>query len=123
MTSPVARLYALVLAVLVFFLAWAVVAAHPWQQRAAAADPRLTALAARHAQLQRESVLVRRIVAQRYAAYRVELARRQHTIAQARAVQSVVPAAAPAVAAPISLSTPAVPTVVSVPAVATTRTS
>ena len=30
MTNHVARLYALALALVVFFLAWAVVAAHPW---------------------------------------------------------------------------------------------
>ena len=44
MTNHVARLYALVAAVLVFFVAWAAIAAHPWQTRAGdvrpAASPR-----------------------------------------------------------------------------------
>ena len=60
MTSHVGRLYALALALVVFFLAWAVVSAHPW--RTAAPDPRLQQLAVREAQLKREAVLVRQIV-------------------------------------------------------------
>ena len=63
MTSHTGRLYALAVATVVFFLAWAVVAAHPWQQ--AAADPRLKVLAVRQAQLQREAKLVQQIVARR----------------------------------------------------------
>lgn len=63
MTSHTGRLYALAVAIVVFFLAWAVVAAHPWQQ--AAADPRLKVLAVRQAQLQREAKLVQQIVARR----------------------------------------------------------
>jgi hypothetical protein len=66
MTSHTGRLYALAVALVVFFLAWAVVAAHPWQQ--AAADPRLKVLAVRQAQLQREAKLVQQIVAQRRSA-------------------------------------------------------
>ncbi len=66
MTNHTGRLYALAVALVVFFLAWAVVAAHPWQQ--AAADPRLKVLAVRQAQLQREAKLVQQIVAQRRSA-------------------------------------------------------
>jgi hypothetical protein len=65
MTSHPGRLYALAIALVVFFLAWVLVAAHPWQT--AAADPRVEALAVREAQLQREAALVRRIVALRRA--------------------------------------------------------
>ena len=53
MTSHVGRLYALALALVVFFLGWAVVAAQPWATPAA--DPRLQALAAREAQLRHEA--------------------------------------------------------------------
>jgi hypothetical protein len=104
MTSHHGRLYALALALVVFFLAWAVVAAHPWV--AAGADPRLRALAVRQAQLQRESKLVRKVVAARWARYRVELKARRALIARvnaraaaaaAAAAAQVVPAAAPAV--------------------------
>ena len=45
MTNHTARLYALVGAVLVFFVAWATIAAHPWAIRGdAVRDPRLAAL-------------------------------------------------------------------------------
>lgn len=60
----VGRLYTLALALVVFFLAWAVAAARPWG-RAAAPDPRMKALAVRAAQLQRDAQLVNRIVAAR----------------------------------------------------------
>jgi len=51
MTSHAGRFYALAAAVVAFFLAWAVVAAHPWSTVKAAPDPRLAALAAREHRL------------------------------------------------------------------------
>lgn len=77
MTSHVARLYALVLGVLVFFVAWAGVVAHPWTATSATTDPRLVALAARQQRVHLESVRVQKIVALRWSAYRRALA--QHT--------------------------------------------
>ncbi|HEY6054262.1 MAG TPA: hypothetical protein VIU86_10045 [Gaiellaceae bacterium] len=82
MTNHVARLYALALAVLVFFVAWAVVSAHPWQ--AAKADPRITALAAREQRLHRQSLVVKQVVEKRWRAYRVALAARNKQIAARR---------------------------------------
>ena len=76
MTSHVGRLYALATALLVFFLAWAAVAAHPWVQ-AAPRDPRLVALAAREQRVRQESVAVRRVVQQRWAVYRTKLRAQQ----------------------------------------------
>ncbi len=99
MTSHTGRLYALAIGLVVFFLAWAVVAARPWQ--AASADPRLQALAARQAQLQREAALVQQIVAQRRLANHSASARQ---LAQA-------PVSAPAVR------------VVNLPPLTVTRTS
>ena len=58
MTSQLARLYVLVVGVLVFFVAWAAIAAHPWAAKPAQ-DPRIAALAARQHQLQVESVRVK----------------------------------------------------------------
>ena len=105
MTSHHGRLYALALGLVVFFLAWAVVAAHPWA--AASADPRLRALSIREAQLQHEAKLVRKVVAARWARYRVRLKARRALIARvnaaaaaaasAAAAQAAAPAAAPAV--------------------------
>jgi hypothetical protein len=92
MTSHHGRLYALALALVVFFLAWAVVAAHPWAT--ASADPRLRTLAIRQAQLQREAKLVQQVVAARWARYRVQLKARRAQIARINAAAAAAAAAA-----------------------------
>jgi hypothetical protein len=112
MTSHHGRLYALALALVAFFLAWAVVAAHPWAT--AGADPRLRTLAIRQAQLQREAKVVQKVVAERWAHYRIELTARRAQIARVNAAAAA--AAAQAAAAPVQ--------VVSLPAAhVVTRTS
>ena len=119
MTSHQGRLYALALGLVVFFLAWAVVAAHPWTTPSA--DPRLRGLTIREAQLRREARLVQKVVAARWAAYRVELKTRRDQIARvnaaaaAAAAAATQAAAAPAAAAPVQ--------VVNLPAHVITRTS
>ena len=116
MTSHTGRLYALAVALVAFFLAWAVVAAHPW---ATAADPRLQALAARETQLRSEAKLVNQVVAQRMAAYRSELQVRRLQIAAAKNRVTQVAASYSASAAP---SSPSV-RVVNLPPLTITRTS
>lgn len=115
MANHAGRLYVLALALVVFFLAWAVIAAHPWAT--AANDPRLKALGVREAQLQREATLVRKVVAARWAHYRVQLKLRQAEIAKAAAANAAAAqqAAMAAAAAPVQ--------VVSLPAHVVTRTS
>ena len=109
MTSQVARLYALVAAVAVFFVAWAAVAAHPWQtHKAAATDPRVAALQLREQRIRAESLAAKRVVDRRWAAYRTQLAARKQQAAQL--------ASAPGVAAPPVR-------VVTLPPVTITRTS
>ena len=89
MTSHVARLYALVAGVLVFFVAWAGVAAHPWAAKTATAqDPRLVALTARQQRIQAESVRAQKIVALRWAVYRRALASRNKAEASAAATSA-----------------------------------
>ena len=130
MTSHVGRLYALALALFVFFLTWTTVAAHPWSAPATpSADPRAAALAARQLQLRHESVAVARIVRRRWAVYRRQLHRRQQQIAAvnranataARQAQLAATAAAPT----FSASATAAPSVsvVTLPPVTITRTS
>jgi hypothetical protein len=119
MTSHTGRLYSLAIALVVFFLAWAVVAARPWAT--AAPDPRLQALTARQAQLRQEAKLVNQVVALRWARYRTALRARNAQIAaaksqaaartQATVSASAAPAAAPAVK------------VVTLPPLTVTRTS
>ena len=129
MTNHVGRLYAISLALFVFFLTWATVAAHPWSARATPrADPRAAALAARQLQLRRESVVVARIVRRRWAIYQKQLRRRQQQIAVvnrtnvAAARQAQLAASAARLAGPACLAAPSV-RVVSLPPVTVTRTS
>jgi hypothetical protein len=110
MTNHTGRLYALALALVVFFLAWAVLAAHPWA--APAADKRLKTLAAREIQLRRDSVLVHQLAAQRWAAYRSELQLRRARIAAANQLAS----------RPVASPAPAI-RVVNLPPLTITRTS
>ena len=113
MTDHAGRIYALALALVVFFLAWAVVAARPWAT--AAADPRLRALATREATLRREARLVNRVVARRFASYRSALRARRAQIAAAERRAAVQRAAAPAVSSSVR--------VVMLPPLTITRTS
>lgn len=90
MTNQVGRIYVTALALVLFFLTWAVVAAQPWI--APKADPRLARLAARQTRLRHEAKLVDAIVARRFAAYRRALATRRAAAAavpQAPAVRVV----------------------------------
>jgi hypothetical protein len=112
MTSHQGRLYFLALGLVVFFLSWAVVAAHPWAT--AAADPRLRGLAVREAQLRQEARLVQKVVATRWAKYRSELKLRRAQIARV--------AASAAAAQQAAAAAPAVQ-VVNLPAHVITRTS
>ena len=114
-TSHHGRLYALALALVVFFLAWAVVAAHPWAT--ASADPRLRMLAVRETQLRHQAKLVQKVVAARWAAYRIQLKARRAEIARVNAAAAAAAAAAPAVAAAPDVR------VVNLPAQVITRTS
>jgi hypothetical protein len=118
MTSQLARLYALVVGVLVFFVVWAAVAAHPWASRPAQ-DPRLAALAARQQLVQVESLRVKRLVDARWALYRRQLAAHNVAVARQAATQQVAAqqAAAQAVAAQPSVR------VVNLPPLVVTRTS
>ncbi len=120
MTDHVARLYALALALVVFFVSWAAVAARPWAT--AQADPRVAALAARQQRLQRESALVQQIVQARYADYRVALARRQAQLATARRPRSQ-PLASVSTAAPAAPVASAAVRIVNLPPLVITRTS
>jgi hypothetical protein len=89
----VGRLYSLALTIILFFVLWAAIAARPWAR--ANADPRMAALAAREQHLRHDSALVQRIVAARWALYRVDLARRKAAIATWQRRQAQL-AAAPA---------------------------
>jgi hypothetical protein len=116
MTDHVGRLDALVVGLVIFFVTWAAVAAHPWTPRPAR-DPRLAALAVRQQRVQHESLLVKRIVDRRWAAYRHALATRNTAAAKIVAHNS-----AQASLSPVSAAQPSV-RVVNLPPLVVTRTS
>ncbi|HSP73033.1 MAG TPA: hypothetical protein VLN26_11725 [Gaiellaceae bacterium] len=111
MTSHVARLYAAAVGIVVFFVAWAAIAAHPWTTPKP--DPRIAALTAREHRIRAESVAVKRVLAKRWAAYRIAAAARKKTIAARQAALA---------AAPVASASPSV-RVVTLPALTITRTS
>jgi pyruvate/2-oxoglutarate dehydrogenase complex dihydrolipoamide acyltransferase (E2) component len=116
MTNHVVRLYALALSLLVLFATWAAIAARPWASSQPKADPRWAALTAREQRLRQEAVVVQRVVARRWHAYRVRLAVRRREVATATQRRAALASAAPAPAAPSVR-------VVSLPPVTVTRTS
>jgi hypothetical protein len=86
--SPTSRLYLATVALLLFLVLWAVVAAHPWGSAAATKaepDPRLVALDRRQRRLAHEAALVRSEVSLRWRDYRRALRRREAEIAAVRA--------------------------------------
>jgi hypothetical protein len=129
MTNHVARLYAIALSLVVFFVTWAAVSARPWAaQTSKPLDPRLAALQTREAQVRRESIRVRRVVKHRWQVYRVQLKKRKRQIAAIESANAqAAAAAASATSAPSgsTWSAPAPPSVavVSTPPVTSTHTS
>ena len=85
MTNGLARVYAVLVAVVAFFVAWAAVAAHPW--RPPPHDPGLFALRERQLQVKHDAERVRLVLTRRYAAYRLAYRRRERAIAGVRAEQ------------------------------------
>ncbi len=87
MANHVGRLYAAAIGVLVLFLSWAAVAAHPWATTKA--SPQLQLIALREQALKRETALVNTILRQRAAAAK----QAQQISAQVPIVGSPAPAA------------------------------
>jgi biotin carboxyl carrier protein len=100
MTDHVRRLYAVAAGILLLFLCWAAVAAHPWQASARSTEQRqLAALHRRELAIRREAIRVRGIVRRRWASYRVALRHRELQIAAARSRHEAALAAARVAAA------------------------
>jgi hypothetical protein len=123
MTSNLGRVYAITLAIFVFFLAWAIIAARPWVSAPEAkTDPRILALNAREQKLRRDAVEIRAIVQKRWTIYQAQIVRRKHLFVVRKKAQQallaqqvlaaqqaqVVRSAAPAPSAPSAPSAPRV---------------
>lgn len=82
--SETARLYTVTVALLLFFVAWAGVAAHPWTgPDPVSADPRTAALTAREAHLLHRARVARRVLTVRWTRYQRRLAARVTAIERA----------------------------------------
>jgi hypothetical protein len=130
MTSSLGRVYAIVLAMLVFFLAWAAIAARPWVDASGTkTDPRIIALNARERRLRADAVKVRAVVNKRWALYRAALAKRKRQITARKkalaAQQARIAAsrAAPSSSAPSSAPAPVIKVAPASPPATQTRTS
>lgn len=113
MTDTSHRIYAVAIALVVFFLSWAAVAARPWATPKP--DARIAALAQREARLRTDAKLVAQIVDRRQAAYNIALKQRRAQIAQAKARSARS-------AQTVSVASPSV-RVVNLPPLTITRTS
>ncbi len=124
MTDASHRLYAVVIAVVVFFVSWATVAAKPWAT--AKTDPRLAAIAQREQRLRADAKLVQKTVERRMTAYNLALKARQKQIAavkaQAAATQARSLASSQSSAGSAQSAAPAV-RIVNLPPLTITRTS
>ena len=97
MRSHLGRVYVLAIAVLLFFVLWALISAHPWASKAAV-DPRLAELQAREQHVRQEVARAKRIVTARWTAYNRNAKRRQVQIALANERRQAAWARAMAVA-------------------------
>jgi len=124
MTDTSHRLYAVVIAVVIFFVSWATVAARPWVT--ANTDPRLAAIAQREQRLRADAKLVQKTVERRMTAYNLALQARQKQIAaakaQAAATQARSLASSQSSAGSAQSAAPAV-RIVNLPPLTITRTS
>ena len=97
MKSTVGRLYVAAIAVLVFFLFWATVSAHPWAS-AAKVDPRVADLQTREHNVRVEVAKAKAAVNHRWALYNKKLKHRKVAIARAEKKRAAAFARARAIA-------------------------
>ena len=82
--ARVTRLYVFAVTLLVFFVVWAVVAARPWVTKSSSSDRQIAALAAREQRIHFESLLVRKLRAQRALSSRSRPPRRRRESSRCR---------------------------------------
>ena len=97
MKSTVGRVYVAAIAVLVFFLLWATVSAHPWAN-AAKLDPRVADLQAREQNVRVEVSRAQAAVTRKWAVYNSNLRHRKVAIARADKLRAAAVARARAIA-------------------------
>jgi len=118
MTNVVGRFWAVAVALVVFFILWAVLAAKPWVSSGAAADPRLSALQLQEQKTQTRALAAQQTLNKRWAAYRSALVRQKGSLTAQQQAQLATAPAGPSVvvkvtgAAPVTHSTSSRPAVI-----------
>jgi hypothetical protein len=96
-TKTIGRFWAVAVALVVFFILWAVLAAKPWTSSGTPADPRLTALQAREQKVQTRALTVQQTLNKRWAAYRSTLLRQKGSLTAQQQAQLATAPAGPSV--------------------------
>jgi len=116
-TNAIGRFWAVALALVVFFVLWAVLAAKPWTSSGAPADPRLTALQAREQKTQNRALAAQQTLNKRWAAYRSALLRQKGSLTAQQQAQLATAPAGPSVIVKVTGATPVTRSTSSRPAV------
>jgi hypothetical protein len=117
-TNTIGRFWAVAVALVVFFILWAVLAARPWASSGAPADPRLSALQAREQKTQTRALAAQQTLNRRWAAYRSALVRQKGSLTAQQQAQLAVAPAGPSVIVKVSGAAPVTRSTSSRPAVA-----
>ena len=97
MTNTIGRFWAVAVALVVFFILWAVLAAKPWTSSGTPADPRLTALQAQEQKTQNRALAAQQTLNKRWAAYRSTLLRQKGSLTAQQQTQLATAPAGPSV--------------------------
>ena len=121
-TNAIGRFWAVAVALVVFFILWAALAAKPWVSSSGApADPRLSALQAQEQKVQNRAIAAQQTLNKRWAAYRSALLKQKGALtAQQRAQLAAAPAGPSVIvkvtgATPVTHSTSSKPSIVLAP--------
>ena len=117
-TNAIGRFWAVAVALVVFFILWAVLAAKPWTSSGTPADPRLSALQAREQKVQNRALAAQQTLNKRWAAYRSALLKQKGSLTAQQQAQLATAPAGPSVIVKVSGTPPVTRSTSSRPAVA-----
>ena len=117
-TNVIGRFWAVAVALVVFFVLWAVLAAKPWVSSGAPVDPRLSALQAQQQKTQNRALAAQQTLNKRWAAYRSALVRQKGALTAQQRAQIAAAPAGPSVIVKVTGATPVTHSTSSRPALA-----
>jgi len=116
-TNVIGRFWAVAVALVVFFVLWAVLAAKPWVSSGTPADPRLTALQAQQQKVQNRAIAAQQTLNKRWAAYRSALLKQKGALTAQQRAQIAAAPAGPSVIVKVTGATPVTQSTSSRPAI------